>query len=285
MDINLSTLTIMDILDLALPFARAILLLAAGWLLAGWVKRLVINSKSRLLKPKTKPILALISFYGILLLTLLSSISILGFNISVLLGAAGVLTIAAGFASQTAASNIVSGIFLMMENPFSVGDVITINTTTGEVVAIELLSTRLRTFDNLYVRIPNETMLKSNVTNLTRFDTRRFDLIVEVAYKEDLDTVTDTLFAIADTQDIVLKDPAPIYIILEFASSGVKIQFSFWAQRVDFLLARNTMFKAIHRTFAEKGIEIPFPHLSLYTGEATKPFPVHTLDSKGKKAA
>ena len=83
--------------------------------------------------------------------------------------AAGLLTVALGFAAQTSASNLISGLFLLGERPFVVGDVIRLASgITGEVVGIDLLSVKIRTFDNLLVRVPNETLLKSELTNLTR---------------------------------------------------------------------------------------------------------------------
>jgi len=103
-----------------------------------------------------------------------------------LLGAAGILTVAPGFASQTSASNLVSGLFMIAEHPFGVGDTIRLGSIAGEVPSIDLLSVNLRTPDNLYVRIPNETMIKSEITNLTRFPIRRLDLEIGVAYKENL---------------------------------------------------------------------------------------------------
>ena len=115
-----------------------------------------------------------------------SALRELGFKLSVLLGAAGVLTVAVGFASQTSASNIISGLFLLGERPFSVGDVIRVGSTTGEVLSIDLLSAKLRTFENLFVRIPNETLIKSEVTNLSRLPVRRLDLKIGIAYKEEV---------------------------------------------------------------------------------------------------
>ena len=102
-------------------------------------------------------------FYGIMILMSMSALRELGFDLSVILGAAGILSVAIGFASQTSASNLISGLFLMMERPFSIGDVIRVEQTTGEVISIDLLSVKIRTFDNLYVRVPNESMIKTHM--------------------------------------------------------------------------------------------------------------------------
>jgi small-conductance mechanosensitive channel len=91
----------------------------------------------------------------------------LGVEVGALLGAAGIVGIAVGFASQTSVSNIVSGLFLISEKLFSVGDVIKVGSVTGIIQSIDLLSIKIRTFDNLFVRIPNEKILTSEVTNVT----------------------------------------------------------------------------------------------------------------------
>ena len=90
---------------------------------------------------------------------LLLALDFAGVELKVLLGAAGIFTVAIGFASQTSASNLISGLFLIAEKPFKKGDVITIGDKTGVVLTINLFSTRLRTLDNLLIRVPNETLM------------------------------------------------------------------------------------------------------------------------------
>jgi small-conductance mechanosensitive channel len=213
-------------------------------------------------------------FYGIAGLFTASALMELGFDLSVLLGAAGILTVAVGFASQTSASNVISGLFLLGERPFAVGDIIRVNGTTGEVLSVDLLSVKLRTFDNLFVRIPNETMIKSEVTNLRRFPIRRIDLQVGVAYKEDLRAVREVLMEVAERNPLCLEEPAPIIIFRGYGDSSINHQFSVWAKTEHFLELRNSIPVEIKEAFDEHGIEIPFPHRTLYTGSETSPFPV-----------
>ena len=214
------------------------------------------------------------SYYLILMLFVISALRELGFNFGVLLGAAGVLSLAIGFASQTSASNLISGLFLVAERPFTVGDVIQVGTTVGEVLSIDLLSVKLRTFDNLFVRIPNESLIKAEVTTLTRFPIRRFDILVGVAYKEDLKKVHEVLDAVADKNPLCLEEPKPLYIFKGFGESSLDIQFSVWAKREKFLELKNSIQEEIKYAFDEHNIEIPFPHRTLYTGSKTEPFPI-----------
>lgn len=201
----------------------------------------------------------------------------LGFELGPLLGAAGIIGIAIGFASQTSVSNVISGVFLIAEQPFVVNDIIKIGAISGQVLSIDILSVKLRTFDNQFVRIPNETILKSEVTTVTRFPIRRADLIVSVAYKEDIGRVREILKQIAHDNPLCLQEPEPLIIFQGFGASSIDLQFSVWAARQDWLNMRNQIYETIKKRFDEEGIEIPFPHLSLYTGSESKPLPVEIV--------
>ena len=224
-------------------------------------------------------------FYGVAGLFVASALSELGVDLSILLGAAGILTVAIGFASQTSASNIISGLFLIGEKPFAVGDVIRVNGTVGEVLSIDLMSVKLRTFDNLFVRIPNETMIKTEVTNLQRFPIRRYDLQVGVAYNEDIREVRDVLMEVADANPLCLEEPAPLIIFQGYGDSALQHQFSVWAKTENYLELRNTIPVEVKEAFDERGIEIPYPHRTLYAGSATDPFPVVQVETDGGEAA
>ena len=202
-----------------------------------------------------------------------------------LLGAAGVASVAIGFASQTSASNLISGLFLLFEEPFEVGDIIKVGETLGEVISVDLLSVKLRTFDNLFVRLPNETLIKSEVVTLTKFPIRRVDLQLGVAYKEDIAKVREVLASVADHNPLCLDEPEPLFIFLGFGDSSIDLQFSVWAKREHFLDVKNSIQEEIKVAFEAHDIEIPFPHRTLYTGSVTEPFPVHVSPAKAQAAS
>ena len=204
----------------------------------------------------------------------------LGFGIAPLLGAAGILGIAIGFASQTSVSNIISGIFLMVEGPFIVDDVIQVGGVIGRVESIDMLSVKLRTFDNKFVRIPNEAIIKTELTNITRYPIRRLDVAVGVAYKEDVEKVRRALLEVASANPLSLMDPAPMVLFDGYGESSLNFSFRVWAARENWLTLKNTIHEEIKDRFDEEDIEIPFPHRTLYTGAVTEPFPIRiTSDS------
>lgn len=200
-----------------------------------------------------------------------------GFKLSTLLGAAGIVGIAIGFASQTSVSNIISGLFIIAEKHFEVNDVITVGNITGVVLSIDMLSIKLRTFDNKYVRIPNETLIKSEVTNITRFPIRRVDIAVGIAYKEDIGRVRNMLIDIAREEPLCLNEPEPIVIINGFGSSSIDLLLLAWVVKSDWLKVKNALMEKIKNSFQNEGIEIPYPHVSIYAGSDTSAFPVNII--------
>lgn len=244
------------------PAVRAVALFVAGLVLAGLSRRMVGHlmrgrrAQSRVLMVRTVR-------YVVLGLFTVSALRQLGFDFTVILGAAGILTAAVAFASQTSASNMISGLFLGLERSVEIGDVIRVNNVTGEVRSIDLLSTRLRTFDNLLVRIPNETMVRSEVTNVGRYPIRRYDLPVGVAYDTDLTLVKRILMEVADRNPLALEEPAPLIIAQGYGASSIDVQFSVWAARDNYLEVRNQIHQQVKEAFDREGIVIPFPHVTV----------------------
>jgi small-conductance mechanosensitive channel len=206
-------------------------------------------------------------------------------KLGTLLGAAGIAGVAIGFAAQTSLSNLISGLFLIWERPFSVGDVLETGTDRGIVYSIDLLSVHLRTYTNQLIRIPNEVLIKSPFTNVTRFPIRRMDIDIGVAYKEDMEKVVRILKEVADQNPYCLDEPEPLIVFKGFGDSALEFQFSPWFAKTDYIALRNSLLMEVKRRFDKEDIEIPFPHRTLYAGEATKPFPVHIVPAPGSPDA
>lgn len=263
--------------DQFLNILRALALLIVGLLLARLAGAAAEKTVGARLGRQESMLARRFVFYGLAIVPIAMTLHQLGFKLSVLLGAAGVLTVALGFASQTSASNLISGLFLIAERPFVVGDFITVDGTTGEVLSIDLLSVKMRTFDNLYVRVPNESIIKSRITNLTHFPLRRVDVKIGVAYKENLDKVQEVLRRVADLNPHCLDEPEPLFIFKGYGDSSLDMQYSVWSKRENYLQLLNSIHLQIKAAFDAEGIEIPFPHRTLYAGSVTEPFPVRVV--------
>ncbi len=241
---------------------------AAAYVLGGFLLvRLLMVATQRLVMRKASPQRQMIArkviAYTGFVVVLMTVLAELGVKLAGILSAAGIAGIAIGIASQTSVSNIVSGLFLISEKPFAVGDVIRVGSTTGIIQSIDLLSIKLRTFDNLFVRIPNEKILSSEVTNITRFPIRRMDIMLQVSYRDDLDRVREVLADIAKGNHFCLDEPAPVILCSEFKESGVELLFGLWFVKDDFIALKNSIMSDIVRRFEGEGIEIPYPHRTL----------------------
>ena len=235
-------------------------LYAASLLLVGYfiAKKLSVLAERALKKRFSRHHTLLIkrcTFYIVFAIFFVSFLQHLGFKLSVLLGAAGVFTVAISFASQTAVSNLISGIFLLFERPFKIGDSVSVNGTTGVVDSIDLLSTKLKTLDNTLIRIPNEALIKSEITNLSYFPTRRMDLIIGVTYDCDIAQVKSLLLNLADQCPQVLKKPAPNVIINDFANYAVELKLIIWAKTAEASTAQDALRETIKEQFDQKGIK------------------------------
>jgi small-conductance mechanosensitive channel len=200
-------------------------------------------------------------------LALLFVLKSLGVDTSAILGAAGIAGIAIGFAAQTSVSSLISGFFLLSEKAFSVGDTIKSGDISGVVLSVDLLSVKIRTPDNLFVRIPNETIIKSNLTPITRFPIRRLDLSFDAAYKEDLEKVRDLLFRIAKENPWCLDDPAPFFGIDKFGASGIAILFNIWFEKSNSWNLKNSILIEIKKCFEKEHIEIPYQKIDININE------------------
>ncbi len=205
-------------------------------------------------------------FYFIFMLFVITSLKEAGFKLSVFLGAAGILTVALGFASQTSASNLISGLFLIGEGSFEVGDTIQItlirgHTIEGEVISIDLLSVKLLTIDNIYVRLPNEQLIRAPVHNLSKFPIRRIPISLSINFNEDINKVREVLLDVADDYPLVLADPKPRVTVTAFGESSIELLFALWCKQDNFLRAKDEIHEMIRNRFVENQIEIPVPKI------------------------
>ncbi|MFT6399765.1 MAG: small-conductance mechanosensitive channel [Bradymonadia bacterium] len=198
-------------------------------------------------------------FYALSLVVFGAALHQLGVDPSVLLGTAGIMTVAIGFASQTSTSNLVAGLFLLFERPFVVGDVIRVGTDQGEVLSVDMLSVKLRTYDNLLVRVPNETLLRSEIANLTHFPIRRLDIILQVSYGEDMTAFREALVSVARAIPLALDEPAPCVFITEFRESSVALQFSVWGARETFIDLGTALFDELQHDIYQGRFQPAFP--------------------------
>ncbi|MBU0954550.1 MAG: mechanosensitive ion channel family protein [Spirochaetes bacterium] len=251
------------ILNVGLTILVGIVLIS---LLIGVLKRI---AHKRLDPRSSDLIIKIIQWAGVALIVI-NALKAAKVDLNPLLGAAGIVGIALGFAAQTSVSNFISGFFLVSEKAFTVGDILTIDNLTGVVFSIDTLSIKLRAFDNRLIRIPNETLIKANMINLTRFPVRRLNITLTVPYDTDVEQAKNLLLDIADRHPTVLRNPEPFFMIQSFGKEGVDLFLGVWFVQSDWEPTNNGMFMAIKQRFDEAGIRFAYPTFNLATQEDSR---------------
>lgn len=232
--------------------------LVLGRVLAGFAARIAARRGS----PQQVMIARRAVFYGVLTVAVLMLLDTLGVQLGVLLGAAGILTVALGFAAQTSTSNLISGLFLLGERPFVVGDMIRVGEHEGVVLSVDLLSVKLRTFDSLLLRVPNETLIKSEIINSSRFPIRRMQVDLRLRYDEDLERVQALLLEIAHANPDLLEEPAPVVWVDRLGESAIHLRLMAWAanERGWFDL-RSRLHRSVAARLHEAKVAVAYPRL------------------------
>ncbi|MFY7697729.1 MAG: mechanosensitive ion channel family protein [Legionella sp.] len=213
-----------------LHIVYALCLLGIGFFCAKQFSLFVLKAASRLFSRHQVMVIQRLAFYGLFLVFFLSALHEVGLELTVLLGAAGIFTVALSFASQTAASNFISGLFLLFEHPFKLGDVIVIKDVQGTVEAIDLLSTKIKTADNTLVRIPNEIIMKSEVINASYFEIKKLSIQLNIDHRQSFGLVKLILLDIVTKATDVLTEPPPRVIISNLHVDSMQLSLELWTK-------------------------------------------------------
>lgn len=246
--------------DVAIRMSMVVLIVLTGLLAAGFISRALSRVAQRHFAVHQVMLIKRFTYYLMIALTVITALNEAGINLSVVIGAAGVASVAIGFASQTSMSNLISGVFMIIEKPFMIGDTIKVGATSGEVTSMGLLSTLLRTGDNVMVRIPNENLMKSEIANITRFETRKFDLQISIDYSANLQEVRVMLLNAVRTLDFILKEPAPSIQFDRFSDHSMDLILSCWCRQDRLGDAKFLVAQTIKSTLDAANIAIPYPH-------------------------
>lgn len=248
----------------AWPAVKALILVIVGYFIA----KLATKSARKLIRAHASEhqtiLLEKTVFFVVMLLFIMSALQQINFSLSVLLGSAGIVTAAVGFASKSSISNIISGIFLIIEKSFEIGDTIKVNGYTGTVKSIDILSVKIRTFDNTMVRIPNEKILGTDLTNLTHYRLRRVDIPIGISYTADVDKVKKVLLDLIADNTQVMKKPEPSVRITDFGDSAINIRFSVYAAKEDYGALKAELYEQVKLAFEREKIDIPYPQLTVH---------------------
>lgn len=278
---------------------RIIVILLVAWVISGFIHKWFPHLRSRIvghmigqrggadveLEKRAATVSGIIRKTLVVLIWIVAVIMSLkeaGFDIGPILAGAGVIGLAVGFGAQSLVHDVIAGIFMLLENQIRVNDVAILNGTGGLVEAINLRTTVLRGTDGTVHVFRNGAI--ETLSNMTHsYSYYVFD--IGVAYKEDTDRVIEVLRGVADDlmreeeYRSVILEPLEVLGVDKLADSAVIIQARFKTLPIKQWFVGREMNRRIKKKFDEAGIEIPFPHTSIYFGEASKPFRLQMQDS------
>ncbi len=208
-----------------------------------------------------------IVYYAVIAVGIISVFPQIGVNLTGLLVAGGIVGVIIGFASQSVVSNLISGIFLIFERPVRIGDQIDVEKVSGVVVDIQILSTIIRTYDGTYVRMPNEKVFSSNITNYVANVARRFQYTIGIGYNDDAEEAIRIIQQILEEHPFVLKNPSPTVYVSDLAESGVEITVMMWAPSAVWWDVKVALLWKIRVELRKAGIKIPFPQRVVHFAE------------------
>lgn len=211
----------------------------------------------------------LVSFIKIILyinivIIVLSLLKVPMSSVITIFGAAG---LAVSLALQSCLSNLAGGFIILFSKPFAAGDILEIDGSVGKVDTISILYTKIITFDNKTVFIPNGKVSEGKIINYTESPTRRIDLKFDISYAADYQKARELILTAAADNKLILKSPEPLVRMSAHSDHSVAIDVLVWVNNDDYFNVRYSMIESVKSSFDENGIEIPFSQLDVHIKE------------------
>lgn len=254
-----------SLLDFGKVVLVSIILYVIGKRLIKWLLKLLDKffEKSSLDEGASKFIysLARAILYGLLFLVIVGKLGVPTSSFIALIGSAGVTI---GLALQGSLSNFAGGVLILLLKPFRVGDYIIVEGLEGTVTCIDIFYTKLLSIDNRFIVIPNGTLSNSNLINVTNEPERRLDLLIDVAYREDIKKVKEVLKRVILENGRVLTEEHDLEVYVNsLEASSVQMGVRVWVKTDDYLKLKWELLESIKETFDQEGISIPFNQLDV----------------------
>lgn len=259
----------------ALDWLRANLISLSGAIVVTIIGFLVVRTLSRAaartianterLDPTVAKFLSNVVKYALWVVFAVTVLTQFGVQTTSIIAALGGLALAVGLALQGTLSNVAAGVMILVQRPFRVGEYITCGPVAGTVKGIGLFTTEFVQVDGLYVMVPNNELWNKPIVNFTRLPTRRFELVIGIAYSDDMQLARQELLALAAADNRVLADPAPAAFVAALADSSVNIGLRVWCATPDYLQLTWDLTEAAKARFDAAGLSIPFPQREVRT--------------------
>ncbi|UCC30072.1 MAG: mechanosensitive ion channel [Phycisphaerales bacterium] len=238
------------------------------------------------LKAGERYAIATVTKYTVTVVGLVIGFGVIGMGWSKVQWLAAAMVVGLGFGLQEIFANFVSGLILLFERPIRIGDTVTVGDVTGEVTRIQIRATTITDWNRKELVIPNKEFVTGQVINWTLSDsTLRVIVPVGIAYGSNTELAEEILAKVAKENDLVLAEPKPKVLFLEFGDSSLNFELRVYVSSVDYLLkVRHQLHKAIDQEFRRAGIEIAFPQRDLHVRSIKAALPVENQIAPGPDA-
>lgn len=271
---DLGSIDIQQIIETyVLPWGINIVMALAIFIIGKFVVNVLVKLAKKLMS-KAHVDNLLVNFIGsiiktvLLLFVIIAALDQLGVDTTSMIALIGAAGLAIGLALQGTLQNLASGVMLIIFRPFTDGDFIEAAGVSGVVEEIGIFSITMRTGDNREIIIPNGSVYGGTITNNSRRDTRRVDMVFGIGYDDDLLKAKEIINRILGEDERVLSDPAPTVAVGELADSSVNFNVRPWCKTSDYWGVYGDVHEKIKLTFDAEGISIPYPQMDIHQNKA-----------------
>lgn len=253
---------IANVISFLPKLVAALVVLVATLLIANLAAKWVTNkSASRGMKAETAKLLATVVRWAILIPGIIVALEQVDFNVTGFLAGLGVAGFTIGFALQDISKNFISGILILLRQPFRIGDAVELSGYEGKVADITLRDTVIQTWDGEVVILPNASVYAEPIKNFSGLHQRRRTLKVGIGYDTDLQTAQDRILEAVRSVEGVSVDPEPQVLAKEFGASEIVLNVYFWVDQTQYSMLKvpSDVIRAIKNTAEREAIHVPYP--------------------------
>lgn len=243
---------------------KAAIIFAVGLFIAVLVRNIMRRSLSPRLPPHVYKPLETVVYYSLLILAGMGALSPFGISLTSLIIAGGFAGIVIGLATQSTLSNLVSGIMLLVEQPLRIGDPVSVSGYSGVVAGINVFSTQIRTWDGPIVRIPNNEVFNTIITNYSRMKARRVEFKIGIHYDSDLQKAIHAIRKLMEDHPLCLVNPGPEVFVEDYGDNAILLKMRCWAPTQAWFATKVDLQTKLKTALDEAGIKIPYPQLDVH---------------------
>lgn len=250
------------VVAIALNVVIALLILIIGWWLSAAAGRAIkrMAARSPRVDPTIVPMAQSVTVWTIRIFVLIAVLARFGVQTASIIAVLGAAGLAVGLALQNTLQNIAAGIMLLMLRPLRAGEFVSVvGKGDGTVQEVGLFLTRFEQVDGIQFTLPNSLIWGNPIINYSRNTTRRLDFGVGVRYGDDLDLAIKLLQDLLNEHPQVLKDPAPLVMVMEYKDSVITVNLRAWINAADFWDARFDLFRRAVQVLNQAGLQTPVP--------------------------